>query len=239
MDAKGQEILESIQVAKKFNLWMYETISPFLGSKVFEVGSGIGNISEIFFSHNDGKIMLSDLNPEYCDVLLQKFGTNDKCLGVESIDLIDPDFPIKYQKYFNHFDAVFALNVVEHIADDKLAIKNAKLLLKNTGRLIVLVPSYDFLYNKVDFELGHYKRYNRESLSEIFRLNNLQIIHSQYFNFAGIPSWFINGKILKNDGISVSKMKLFNEMVPIFRIADAIIDNRIGLSTIVIGQKSE
>ncbi len=237
MDQKGKEILESIKIANEFNRWMYDTIRPYLGSKVFEIGSGIGNISEIFLSNNDGEIMLSDLNPQYCNLLKKKFGKNNQCLGVESIDLTSVDFEKKYSGYFNKFDTVFALNVIEHISDDKLALNNAKLLLKESGNLIILVPSYMFLYNDVDKELGHYRRYTVNSLKKVFMDNGLNVIHSQYFNFAGMPGWYVNGRILKNDSISKSKMKLYNKMVPFFKLTDQIIRNKMGLSTIVIGKK--
>ncbi|TBW26476.1 bifunctional 2-polyprenyl-6-hydroxyphenol methylase/3-demethylubiquinol 3-O-methyltransferase UbiG [Gramella sp. KN1008] len=236
-DNTGKEILESIKIAKRFNKWMFDVIHPYCGSKVFEIGSGIGNISEIFLNNHDGQIFLSDIDTDYCQILKKKFSAHKKCLGVESIDLVAPDFQTRYSSYFNEFDTVFALNVLEHIKEDQLAIFNARQLLKDGGTLIILVPSYMFLYNRVDKGLGHYKRYTVKSLETIFKLNNLKIVHSQYFNFGGIPGWFVNGKLFKNDSISVSKMKIYESLVPLFRIADRLVYHKIGLSTIVVGEK--
>jgi len=124
-DPIGKQTLEVISQADTFNKWMYETIKPFSKGKVLEIGSGIGNISELFIE-NRSEIMLSDLRTEYCEILKEKFKNNSNFLGAEEIDLNDDNFETKYQNHIGIYDTVFALNVVEHIADDVLAIKNCK-----------------------------------------------------------------------------------------------------------------
>ena len=135
------------------------------------------------------------------------------------------------------YDTVFALNVIEHIFDDTLALKNCHKLLKKGGQLIILVPSYQKLFNKFDEELGHYRRYNKESLSEIFIKNNYQIKHRQYFNFVGTFGWYITGSLLKKEAIPEGQMRLYNALVPIFKIIDKILFNKAGLSVISVGKK--
>ena len=49
------------------------------------------------------------------------------------MDLVHPEFDIIYADKLNSFDGLFALNVVEHIEDDTLAIANCKKLLKKGG----------------------------------------------------------------------------------------------------------
>lgn len=235
-DKAGKETLDVISEADNFNQWMFETIFPFTKGKILEVGSGLGNISN-FFLQEDCEIMLTDFRNEYCLALKDKFKSFPNLLGVNRIDLVHPNFDRKYSDYLNSFDTVFALNVIEHIEDDNLAIDNCKKLLKQNGNLIILVPSYNGLYNKFDEELGHFRRYTRQSLSELFTKNNLEILHTQYFNLIGIPGWFFSGKVLGKDMIPASQMKLYNKMVPIWRIIDKLSLNRVGLSTIVIGKK--
>ena len=151
--------------------------------------------------------------------------------------MIDPEFDTKFRELFETFNTVFALNVVEHIEDDELAIKNSRKLLKSKGTLIILVPSYQNLYNNLDKELGHYRRYTIEKLEKLFLKNNLNILHCQYFNATGMLGWYFSGKILKKKSIPKGQMFLYNKLVPIFRILDRGISNRIGLSTIVVGRK--
>ena len=235
-DKKGKETLDILSEADEFNRWMFKTIFPFTKGKILEIGSGLGNISK-FFLREDCEIMLTDFRTEYCLALREKFESFSNLLGVNNIDLGHPDFDNVYSNFFNSFDTVFALNVIEHIEDDILAVQNCKKLLKENGNLIILVPAYNSLYNKFDEELGHFRRYTRQSLSKLLNRNGLEILHAQYFNLFGILGWFYSGKVLGNDMIPASQMKLYNKMVPIWKLMDKLSMHRVGLSTIVIGQK--
>lgn len=235
-DKIGKETLEVISAAEKFNQWMFHTIQPFVNGKVLEIGSGIGNIS-LHFLESQYSIMLSDFRPEYCEKLKCEFSHYSNFLGVNRIDLVDPEFSNNYSGLLESFDTVFALNVIEHIEDDSLAIANCKKLLKKGGTLIILVPSYQVLFNSFDVELGHFKRYTIKKLEDVFKLNSMKVIHSQYFNFIGTLGWYFNGNILKKRSIPGGQMKLYNTMVPIFKIIDKVFLNKVGLSTIVVGVK--
>jgi SAM-dependent methyltransferase len=235
-DAVGEDTLDVISDADAFNGWMYNSIKPFLKGRVVEIGSGIGNISQ--FVLNDGfELMTTDIREGYCQRLKAKLSGFKSSLGSQQIDLTDPNFDENHQNLLGTFDSFFALNVVEHIEDDNLAIVNAKKLLKPSGHLIVLVPSYQFLYNGFDEELGHFRRYTVSSLKNLFVKNNLEIIHKQYFNFAGIGGWFVSGNMLGNRNIPEGQMSFYNSLVPLFKIADKIVLNKIGLSSIVVGKK--
>ena len=41
----GGEILDILSDAPRFNRWMADTVQPFLGADVLELGAGIGNLS--------------------------------------------------------------------------------------------------------------------------------------------------------------------------------------------------
>jgi SAM-dependent methyltransferase len=231
IDLEGMETLHVIEKANKFNRWMYETIKPFCKGKILEIGCGIGNISE-FFIQDSQDIILSDLRENYLEIVSKKF-TNPTI----KINLIDPEFDTKYDEIIGTFDTVFALNVIEHIEDDKQAIANCKKLLKKGGSLIILVPAYQFLFNNFDKELEHFRRYTRKKIETVIAENNLEIVNSFYFNFIGIIGWYVSGSILKKKTIPENQMGLFNLLVPVFRWADKIILNKIGLSVICVSKK--
>lgn len=236
LDVEGMSTLEAIANAPRFNEWMYKVTSSRLTGRVLEIGSGIGNISEQYL--NDGrKLMLSDIRENYCQYLERKFEQEPTCAGVRLLDLVHPNFDIEYIDLLGSFDGVFALNVVEHIADDVLAITNAKKLLRKGGRLVILVPAYQALFNEFDRALEHYRRYTEGSLKTVFEKNDFQIVHSQYFNFAAIGGWWFSGNVLKKKTIPTGQMKLYNALVPIFKIVDKIVLNKVGISVIVEGIK--
>jgi SAM-dependent methyltransferase len=238
IDKEGLEILDVISSADQFNEWMYNSIKPFCKGRVLEIGSGIGNISA-FFLKDKFNITLSDIRANYCDILKDKFKGSETLSDTLILDLTDPLFDIKYQSLTNTFDTVFALNVVEHIEDDHLAISNCKKLLTKNGNLIILVPAYMILYNEFDKELEHYRRYNKKSLNNLFINNGFEIIKSNYYNFIGIFGWFFSGKFQKNKSIPGGQMKLYNKLVPLWKIADKFILNSMGLSVVTIGKKNE
>jgi SAM-dependent methyltransferase len=236
LDAEGQSTLEAIAEAPRFNEWMYAVTSRHLKGTILEIGSGIGNISEHYLKAGR-PLTLSDIRANYCDQLTAQFGDMTTCKGVLNLDLVHPDFDRIYAAQLGTFDGIFALNVVEHIEDDNLAIGNCKKLLKQGGRVVILVPAYPWLYNNFDRALEHYRRYTEGSLKNIFENNNLQIAHSQYFNCAAIVGWWFSGSVMKNSIIPNNQMKLYNALVPIFKLIDMFLFNRIGISVIVEGVK--
>ncbi|MEL6638773.1 MAG: methyltransferase domain-containing protein [Bacteroidota bacterium] len=235
-DLEGMETLQTIAEANQFNEWMYQTTSRQLRGRIIEIGSGIGNISS-FYLRDGRSLHLSDIRANYCAFLRDQYGKHEHILGISQIDLVHPEFERHYRDLLGSFDGLFALNVVEHIKDDRLAIANAKQLLRPGGRMVILVPAYQFLYNSFDKALEHYRRYNKKRLQGLFIDNDLHIERSQYFNLAGIAGWFVSGNILRRKLIPSGQMQLYNRLVPLFKLADRLTFRQMGLSVIVEGVK--
>jgi len=235
-DIEGLATLESIANADKLNGWMYSHVAKYASGKVLEIGSGIGNISK-FFITNNWDITLSDIRDQYCQKLKEKFEGHANLRDVLNLDLVHENFDKKYASLLNSFDFIFALNVVEHIEEHQTALRNANKLLTDNGKLFILVPAYQSLYNQFDKELYHFRRYTAKSLKATFKQAGLTPKKSHYFNAAGIPGWVLYGGILKHKIIPSSQMKLFNKLVPIFKLVDRLVLNKIGLSVITIAEK--
>lgn len=236
IDVEGEQTLEAIAAADKFNNWMFKTIEPFCKGNILEIGSGIGNISE-FFITNNYSITLSDIRDNYCASLKEKFEGRSGCKAIININLTDDDFDKKHGPILGQFDTVFALNVVEHIEDDLLALRNCHKLLKSGGQVVILVPAFNTIYNRFDKELEHFRRYTKSSLSKVIE-RDFELIHSQYFNAMGIPGWVVSGGILKNKTLPKNQVKLYNALVPAFKLVDKALFNSIGLSVIQVGRKA-
>jgi len=236
LDKEGFETLNTLAGADRFNQWMFDTIRPFIKGRVFEAGSGIGNISGLLLN-TGGQVVLSDYSAPYRQMLEEKFSAHPHFAGVLDMDLEDKKFDEKFAAYFNTFDTVIALNVIEHVKEDGLAIVNCKKLLKEGGHLIVLVPAYQLLYNRFDKELGHYRRYSKKEMQRLVS-PHLSIVQCRSFNLAGILGWFVSGTILKNKVIPSYQMDVYNTLVPLFKILDSMVSHRIGLSVWLVGKKS-
>lgn len=232
----GLETLRSFEQAEAFNRWLFESARPPADGHLLEIGSGIGNISRYLLG-TGAQVSLSDLNPQYCDVLEKKFAGNPRLDGIFQVDLAAPDFGTRYQNLLNRFDAVVALNVVEHIADDVQALRNCRMLLKDGGSLVILVPAYGFLFNGMDRELGHYRRYTKKKLAKVLGQAGFNEAELNYFNFAGIPGWLFTGFLLRKKIIPDWQLRLFNRLVPFFRLIDKVLARKAGLSVIGKGKK--
>lgn len=235
-DPVGRKTLGTISEAGVFNKWMYSVISPYLHGKILEIGSGLGNISGILMEDKQN-VTLSDLRPEYCNYLTEHFRESISLDEVVKIDIAENDFDVLYNHLLGSFDSMFALNVIEHIEDDSVAIKNCKKLLKDQGTLVILVPSYQWLYCRFDRELGHFRRYSRNSLRSLVNSGGFEIKNLFNFNAAGVAGWFLFGKLLNNRQIKEGQMKLYDNFVSIFRLIDKLLFHKFGLSLIMIGKK--
>lgn len=231
----GLETLELFSGADVFNEWLFNNITDYCKGTTLEIGSGIGNISKYLLAQND-KVALSDLSEDYCSILKKKFSHNPNLLAIHQIDLASPEFEEKYGVLFQSFETIVALNVVEHIKNDVLAVDNCKKLLKNDGRLIVLVPAYQFLFNDFDTELGHYRRYTRKSLRLLLEHQQFDVIVTKYFNAFGMIGWWFTGSLLKKKIIPKWQLQFFNKFVPLFKLIDKLLLQRTGLSVIAVAK---
>ncbi len=236
LDPEGFETLEAISKAGHFNRWMYAKVSPHLEGNILEIGSGIGNLSSFFLA--DGKkITLSDVRANYCDQLRFRFGKEKSLQSIQLLDLVDPDFTSRHAALLGTFDSAFALNVIEHIENDKLALQNLKSLLKPGGKLLILVPAGQWLYNGIDKKLMHFRRYSKHSLKSLFIETGFSVRRTCFFNALGVPAWWWSGSIMKNDMIKGGQMNTFDHLIPIARVIDFFVSRIFGLSVITIGIK--
>lgn len=83
----------------------------------------------------------------------------------------------------NTFDLVCAFDVIEHIKDDELAIKEIRRVLKTNGKIFLTVPAYKFLWSHHDVVNHHFRRYTLKDIRTLFQSENFNIIFGSYFNF--------------------------------------------------------
>ncbi len=235
-DRVGLATLKIFAKADRFNHWMFQTILPFCQAPILEIGSGIGNISK-FFLKAAYPILLTDIREEYCQYLKDNFTDASSMLGIDQINLVDPHFEQHYKAHLGKFKTVYALNVVEHIENDQKALENCYKLLQKDGNLIILVPAYRQLFCDLDQNLGHYRRYTRKKLTKKFTKAGFDIVHHQYFNLAAVGGWFWYGKILKRQVLPEQPIRAYNRLVPIFKVLDWAVGQRLGNSVIVVGKK--
>jgi len=62
------------------------------------------------------------------------------------------------------FDVVLALDLIEHVEDDRAALRGLLRVLRPGGRLIVFTPAFQFLWSVQDRVSHHFRRYTASEL---------------------------------------------------------------------------
>jgi len=230
-DEYGSHILHSLERAQRFNRWMAESVAPYVGARVLEIGAGIGNITSWLLPRDF--YLASDINPHYLDYL-RNFALGKPYLEVDRIDLEDAACFAPWQE---KFDTVVCLNVLEHVRDPLLSLRNMADVLEPGGRLVLYVPQGQHLYSSLDEVLGHRCRYSREMLAGELAATGFELESFSDFNHFAIPGWWLNGKLLKRRHFSRTQLKIFNMVVPVLRRLDPWIPGR-GLGLIAVARKS-
>ncbi len=233
----GKDNLSLFDNAPRFTNWLYSEVKPFLKGAILEIGAGTGTYSKkIIADFPESRVVLSDIDPVYVQRLNEMFKDNAKVTALG----INLDHAVRDQQLHETFDAVIALNVMEHIEDDVAAINNIYDILNPGGVFVVLVPAHKFLYNVMDKSIGHFRRYNKKMMREKIATTKFSIAKMFYFNFTSMFGWFVNGNILKKTVINDSALGAFDKVVPVVRgIEKTILRKKIGISLITVLKKPE
>ena len=82
----------------------------------------------------------------------------------------------------NTFDLITALDLLEHVDDNK-ALKGFYRILKPNGYLVLTVPAFNFMWSQHDEASHHKRRYNKRQLKSILEANGFIIEKVSYWNF--------------------------------------------------------
>lgn len=228
----GLRTLRIMEGAGSYNTWLFRQCKPFLGRRILEVGSGVGNITRFMLDRE--VVVATDIMDFYLEGLKRTFQAYNN-LHVSQLDLLNSidskDLGRKYK-----FDTVVMFNVLEHIEDDVKALANINKLLTMNGRLLLVVPAHQLLYSKMDRNLGHCRRYNAKDVSERLACAGFQVENVKYLNMLGALGWFVNGRIFRRRHIPSRQVRLFDYLVKILAL-EKYIRPSFGLSVMAVGRK--
>lgn len=225
----GHATLESMSQAIWFNQWTFALFKQYITGSVLEIGCGIGNFTDKLTGYRE--VYAIDIEKPYLHIVKKKFGK----LGVHV-----GEGDIETGRYFfknRKFDTHICLNVLEHIRDDTKALRNMYHLLSPGGYLILLVPSHQILFGKIDSAIGHFRRYSRPKLTAKLRRQGFRIVSSRYINMLGAIGWLFAGKILKESTVDERKIRLFNLIARFTLPLENAITAPFGTSVLVIAKK--
>jgi len=191
-----------------YNKWVFDTISPYVGNSIIDVGAGQGNFLPYLL--NKESIITIDILDTFVDNLRRLY-KSQKNIHVFKCDIQDDNVIMLSGPY--NIDTVICNNVLEHVKDDLRALYNIHKILNNKGNLILILPAFQILYNEWDKAVGHFRRYDFQDIKAKLTKTSFKIQLKFYINTLGLLGWFLNGGILRN---TPAKNKLIKRQAVFF-----------------------
>jgi 2-polyprenyl-3-methyl-5-hydroxy-6-metoxy-1,4-benzoquinol methylase len=231
-DRYAADDLETMQEARRYSDHVFGLVRGFLGSRVLEVGSGIGTMTRRLVEVADVVVGIEP-NRNCATRLQEAMGTHPRfTLRVCHFEECD-----RAELVSQRFDSVLLVNVLEHITDDVSALKAFEKIVVPGGRVIVFVPALQIAYGPLDAELGHHRRYSKRTLRAAFAAAGLDLIQLRYTNPIGLAGWMFNAHISKSTKHSPEQVRLFETLIAPWALPlERFILPPIGLSLIAVGR---
>jgi 2-polyprenyl-3-methyl-5-hydroxy-6-metoxy-1,4-benzoquinol methylase len=93
-------------------------------------------------------------------------------------------------------DLLVMHDVLEHIENESHAISCVAKLVKKGGQAVISVPAFNWLFGNHDVQLGHFRRYTKSRLIQLFE-KDFEIVNSRYYGSFFIPVTLLFSRILK------------------------------------------
>ncbi len=110
-----------------------------------------------------------------------------RCLDNASRHLVAADLRLPPPADVAPFDAVLALDVLEHLVEDRQAAEHLSRLVRPGGLLIASVPALPELYSEFDAVQGHKRRYVPDTLRSVLDLPSLHLERILWWGSLMVP----------------------------------------------------
>ena len=228
----GAMTLRRMEKLASYNAWLHGRVDGFLGQRILEVGSGVGNQTRYFAERE--RVVASDIESHYVRELTTKFG------GRANVRIASFRFPLSDRDLDDlkaeRIDTIVCMNVLEHIEDDRGTLADFGRLLPAGGKLALLVPSMPSLYGTLDVHLRHFRRYDREPLAALVTAAGFEIEKIRYLNRPGVFGWWLNSRLLKRKVLPKQQLAAFRWLLPILKLEENS-EPSFGMSLLVLGRK--
>jgi SAM-dependent methyltransferase len=224
---------ERMARAANYFAWQHRLVTQELGLRVIEIGCGIGNFTGLLLDSREA-VAAIDVEPGCIERLLQRY-PGQANLEAFPCDVMAPAFA-GLQSF--GADSCVCLNVLEHIEDDREALRRMAAVLTPGGIVVLIVPAFPSLYGPIDKMLGHHRRYTRASVSGLAAEAGLTVKTAHYLNAIGFLGWWTNAHILKRTAQSAAQIEVFDRyVVPVSSRLESWIHPPFGQSLFIVLKK--
>ena len=176
------EMYEKLDETESYHWWfkakreiVLELANPFLmksnNIKLADIGCGTGLMLHELEKYGSATgYDFSDIALSFC----QK-----KC----NAELFKLDLGDSFFSATTTYDMVFALDIIEHIKNDKVAMDNIFKVVEKNGHAIITTPAFQFLWSQNDINNMHYRRYSLKELQNLAEESGFIVEYISYYNF--------------------------------------------------------
>jgi len=224
--------LERMAKAKNYLAWQGRMVVPELGSRVLEVGCGIGNFTGMLLDRE--AVIAVDVEAECVERVKERYSMHAN-LRVLAIDMEGGRYA-DLERF--RPDTCVCLNVLEHVERDSDAIRAMASVLPAGGKIVLIVPAFPALLGPIDRNLGHFRRYTRRSMERLARGAGLRVNALRYMNVPGFFGWWINARVFRRQKQSERQIGFFDSfVVPVASRLEALIPAPFGQSIFAVLEK--
>jgi len=234
-DASGYTIENRLggTSAPRYRKWQIETVRPYCGRSVMEIGPGMGHFAAELDELALDRLVLADTEPYALERLRQHYASRH---DVEVVELAVPGpFDVG-----DPVETIVAMNVIEHIDDDVGAIRDLATALVPGGRLVIWVPGYPSLYGDFDRKVGHVRRHTPNTLRAAVQRAELQVRVCHPMNLLGGIGWWI---AVRRGGVGYPKpwlVWLFDNLgIPLTRRLESTVRPPFGQTVFCVAVKPD
>ncbi len=146
--------------------------------EILDVGLGSGSLSFRLVARGF-KVKGIDLSAGFVKYVNQKI----KEMGIERQLAVRKDDATRLNFENNSFDGIVCGEVLEHIENDFLAIREMNRVLKKGGICVMTVPANPGLWDFSDEWAGHYRRYQKSELKALLENNGFKVDRIEFWGF--------------------------------------------------------
>ncbi len=229
--------LEAMSFAVNYHQWILQIFSPFIGTRIVEVGAGTGSFSEMLLRKNIESMSMVEPSAEMYKTLGERMSGLKTGVQIETYNSIFINIA-EHIKSSQQPDSIVYVNVLEHIADDVAELRAVRRALSTNGRVFIFVPALRWLFGSFDRQIGHFRRYTKAELEDKCRQCGFKILESRYFDFAGIVPWWIKYRLLKSNTMEAGLVTAYDKyFIPVAKMIESRINFPIGKNIILIAEK--
>lgn len=219
--------LEDLAEAVNYRRWLGSLARPHLGERPLEVGSGHGDYAADW-ADSGVSVTASEADASRLALLRDRFA-GDGRVRVRQL-------AVPTEEAGDH-TAVVAFNVLEHIEDDVAALRSFARLVRPGGRVVLIVPAFQFAFGRFDEAVGHVRRYRLAELRRALVAAGLEPLELHYVNLVGLFGWFLVVRCLGGTPKSGPLLRVYDRfVVPVLRRVEARVRPPFGQSVFAVAR---